>query len=169
MVYYNSNIQALEFIFSGVKFEIKLNSKIINTHIHLESYDNYEVFVINDYNTSKRNEMFISQVERFILIVNHNFYIDYAHEAHNAIKRFGDGGIKSYMDYSVLFAPYALNYRCAHDDKSMLAGFTLRKTLHDSLFKTIDIHNLWSSYFAQYDTKLLENYEESESKIFVQA
>lgn len=169
MVYYNSNIQALEFIFSGVKFEIKLNSKIINTHIHLESYDNYEVFVINDYNTSKRNEMFISQVERFILIVNHNFYIDYAHEAHNAIKRFGDGGIKSYMDYSVLFAPYALNYRYAHDDKSMLAGFTLRKTLHDSLFKAIDIHNLWSSYFAQYDTKLLENYEESESKIFVQA
>jgi hypothetical protein len=58
--YYNSNIQSLEFIFSGIKFNIKLNTKIVNTFIHLDSYNDFDVFVINDYDLSKRNELYIS-------------------------------------------------------------------------------------------------------------
>lgn len=169
IAYYNSNIQALEFIFSGVKFEIKLNSKVVNTHIHLESYDNYEVFVINDYNISKRNEIFISQVERFILLVNHQFYIDYAHEAHNNVKRFGDDGIKAYADYSVIQAPYAINFKTAHRDHTVINGFTYRKSLQDSLFKAIDMHNLWSSYFMQYDNILLTNNFDVNSPVYIYA
>jgi hypothetical protein len=96
VAYYNSNIQSLEFIFSGIKFEIKLNSKLVNTHIHLDAYDNFEVFVINDYNVSKKNELFISLSERFILLINHSFYIDYAHEAVNNIKTIQDGIFKPY-------------------------------------------------------------------------
>jgi hypothetical protein len=39
--YYNPNIQSLEFIFSGIKFNIKLNSKIVNTYIHLDDYTGF--------------------------------------------------------------------------------------------------------------------------------
>ena len=69
--YYNANIQSLEFIFNGVKFSIKLNSKVVNSYIHLDEYSGFEVFVINDYQLTKQNELYISLEEQFILLVNH--------------------------------------------------------------------------------------------------
>ena len=101
----------MEFIFSGIKFEIKLNSKLVNTHIHLDAYDNFEVFVINDYDLSKNNELFISMQERFILLINHSFYIDYAHEAVNNIKTIRDDLFQAYQDYSAFWAPYSMDMR----------------------------------------------------------
>ena len=70
-VYYNSNIKSLEFIFSGIKFNIKLNTKIINSYIHLEDYSGFEAFVLTDYDLTKSNELYISLKERFILLINH--------------------------------------------------------------------------------------------------
>ena len=169
IAYYNSNIQSLEFIFSGVKFEIKLNSKLVNTFIHLDAYDNYEVFVINDYNISKRNELFISQVERFILLINHRFYIDYAHEAVNNIKTINDDSLVPWQQYSVVRAPYAMNMKCSDRDIGTIFGFTFRKSMHESLMSAIDPHNLWNSLFIQFDIpKLVKDYELNDT-IFVQS
>ena len=69
--YYNANIQSLEFICYGIKFNIKLNSKIVNSFIHLDEYTGFEVFVLNDYDMSKRNELYVSLAEKFILLINH--------------------------------------------------------------------------------------------------
>lgn len=168
MAYYNSNIQSLEFIFSGVKFEIKLNSKLVNTYIHLDAYDNYEVFVVNDYNISKRNEMFISQVERFILLINHNFYIDYAHEAVNNIKTINDDVLKAWQEYSVTGAPYAMNLNCTDRETDNISGFTYRRSLHESLLSAIDPHNLWNSFFIQFNIpKVINDYDVNDAQ-FIQ-
>ncbi|MBO6271771.1 hypothetical protein J6O48_03205 [bacterium] len=148
MVYYNSNIQSLEFIFSGIKFNIKLNSKLVNTYIHLEDYNNYEVFVLNDYNLSKHNELYISQIERFILLVNHEFYINYQYEAVSNIKSVDKDNFKAYTDYSAFKAPYSIDFRTLYIDDNFVITNKKDINYNKSLLNSIDKHNLWSTLFA---------------------
>ena len=151
--YYNTNIQCLEFIFSGIKFTIKLNSKIVNTFIHLDSYTDFEVFVINDYDLTKRNELYISQVEKFILLVNHQFYINYKHEAYNQIKVLNNNDYTGYADYSVFRAPYNIDFQTALPISNAHHFISHIKEIFndDSLYDVIDKYNLWTSYYLQYD------------------
>ena len=165
--YYNSNTQSLEFIFSGIKFNIKLNSKIVNTFIHLDEYTGFDVFVLNDYDLSKRNELYISQYEKFILLINHQFYIDYEHEAVSNIKNVTQNDFSEYVDYSVFKAPYSIDFKTTmimnidSDDIQNGDIMTHKKTNNftKSLYDTIDKHNLWSSMFIQYDVPVLNNIE----------
>ena len=71
--YYNPFVQSLEFIYYGIKFNIKFNSDYYNQNIRIGDYNNFDVYVIDDYNPQKDNEIYISTTEEMILIVNHKF------------------------------------------------------------------------------------------------
>lgn len=149
-VYYNSNIKSLEFIFSGIKFNIKLNTKIVNSYIHLEDYSGFEAFVLTDYDLTKSNELYISLKEKFILLINHQFYIDYQHEGANNIKNLTDGEYQSYADYSVLNSPYDIDFKTVVLTSNSILSHK-RNNFHKKLLSIIDRHNMWSSLFVQYD------------------
>ena len=149
-VYYNSNIKSLEFIFSGIKFNIKLNTKIVNSYIHLEDYSGFEAFVLTDYDLTKSNELYISLKEKFILLINHQFYIDYQHEGANNIKNLTDGEYQSYADYSVLNSPYDIDFKTVVSTSNSILSHK-RNNFHKKLLSIIDRHNMWSSLFVQYD------------------
>lgn len=149
-VYYNSNIKSLEFIFSGIKFNIKLNTKIVNSYIHLEDYSGFEAFVLTDYDLTKSNELYISLKERFILLINHQFYIDYQHEGANNIKNLTDGEYQSYADYAVLNSPYDIDFKTVVSTSNSILSHK-RNNFHKKLLSIIDRHNMWSSLFVQYD------------------
>ena len=68
---YNAHIQSLEFVYYGIKFVFKLTNAKYANEIKLNEYNNYDVYIINDYNSSETNEVYISVVEEFILIINH--------------------------------------------------------------------------------------------------
>jgi len=87
--YYNPYVQTLEFIFYGIKFIFKLTSNEYANEIKLNEFDNYEVFIINDYNNTDYNEIIISKREEFILIINHTYKSTYY---------YGNSNIKTYKD-----------------------------------------------------------------------
>jgi hypothetical protein len=88
--YYNAHVQTLEFIYYGIKFIIKLASAQYKNEIKLNEYDNYEIFVLNDYTASTTNDIYISTEEEFILIINHNFKSNEYHNS-NSIKNITNG------------------------------------------------------------------------------
>lgn len=69
--YYNPYVQTLEFIYYGIKFILNLSSTEYTNEIKLNEFNNYEVYILNDYNGSLTNEIIISKKEEFILIINH--------------------------------------------------------------------------------------------------
>lgn len=83
--YYNPYVQTLEFIFYGIKFIFKLTSNEYSNEIKLNEYNNYEVFIINDYNGTNTNEIIISKKEEFILIINHVYKPGYYYGNSNVI------------------------------------------------------------------------------------
>lgn len=149
-VYYNSNIKSIEFIFSGIKFNIKLNTKIINSYIHLEDYSGFEAFVLTDYDLTKSNELYISLKEKFILLINHQFYIDYQHEGANNIKNLTDDEYQSYADYAVLNSPYDIDFKTVSSTNNSILSHK-KNNFHKKLLSIIDRHNIWNSLFVQYD------------------
>ena len=165
-VYYNSNIQSLEFIFSGIKFNIKLNTKQVNTFIHLEEYNDYQAFVINDYDLTKTNELYISQVERFILFVNHKFFIDYKYEAESNIKNITQFNLQEFTEYAAFSAPYNVDFRTMTILDNDIQTHT-KEINNSKLIDNIDKHNLWSSLFIQYDKPIL--IEENNEPQFIQS
>lgn len=145
--HYNHNTYSLEFVYFGIKFVLSFNDKIINTHLHLDAYNNYHVFIINDYDISKRNEMFISMHDEFILLINHQFYIDYAHEADNNVKDITKDAYTGYAPYSTISEISTVDFTTLYEHNDSLYGHI--KDNKGSYNKVIDIHNLWSSWFIQ--------------------
>ena len=145
--HYNPNTYALEFIYFGIKFVVKFNDKLVNTYIHLDSYNNYEVFILNEYDISKVNEMYVSIEDEFILIINHQFYIDYAHEADNNIKIIDLNNFTSYAPYSTIKSPITLDFTTGYDSKK-LSVFNVKEK-SGNMLSVIDKYNLWSSFFIQ--------------------
>lgn len=103
--YYNPYVQTLEFIFYGIKFIFKLTSNEYANEIKLNEFDNYEVFIINDYNNTDYNEIIISKREEFILIINHTYKSTYYYGNSN-IKTYKDNIIQD-IDYDWFKSPYA--------------------------------------------------------------
>lgn len=87
--YYNPYVQTLEFIFYGIKFILKLASNEFTNEIKINEFNNYEVFIVNDFNNSDTNEIIISKKEEFILIINHTYKSSYY---------YGNSNIKMYKD-----------------------------------------------------------------------
>ena len=168
--YYNANIQSLEFIFYGIKFNIKLNSKIVNSFIHLDEYTGFEVFVLNDYDMSKRNELYVSLAEKFILLINHQFYIEYAREAANNIKVIGNKFVP-YAPYAAYSAPYCIDFASSGYNGIGFTAYKISDTdnVHKNLLQSIDKHNLWSSLFVQYDTPTVIQNREDNKPQFIQS
>lgn len=71
--YYNPFVQSLEFIYYGLKFNIKFNGDYYNQNIRIGDYNNFDVYIIDEYAPDEENEIYISTVEEIILIVNHKF------------------------------------------------------------------------------------------------
>ena len=74
--YYNKYIQTLEFIFYGIKFIITFNNNEYTRNIKLDEYNNYQIFIFNNFDGSNKNEIFISKQEQFILIINHIYNVN---------------------------------------------------------------------------------------------
>ena len=104
--YYNAHVQTLEFIYYGIKFILKLASVQYKNEIKLNEYDNYEIFILNDYTASTTNDIYISTEEEFILIINHNFKSNEYH-ASNSIKNITNGIVDA--QYNWYQAPF--NYQ----------------------------------------------------------
>ena len=102
--YYNPYVQTLEFIFYGIKFIFKLTSNEYLNEIKLNEFDNYEVFILNDYNNLDTNEIIISKKEEFILIINHAYKSTYYYGNSN-IKTYKDNIIQD-VDYDWFKSPY---------------------------------------------------------------
>lgn len=105
--YYNPYVQTLEFIFYGIKFVFKLTSNEYSNDIKLNEFDNYEVFIINDFNNTDTNEIIISKTEEFILIINHVFNNGYYYGNEN-VKSYKDGLLQD-VDYNWFRAPFNYN------------------------------------------------------------
>ena len=88
--YYNPYVQTLEFIFYRIKFVFKLSSNEYSNEIKLNEFDNYEVFIINDFNNTDTNEIIISKSEEFLLIINHVFNNGYYYGNEN-VKTYKNG------------------------------------------------------------------------------
>ena len=106
--YYNSFVQSLEFIFYGIKFNIKFNSEYYNQNLRIGEYNNFEIFVINDYNLNKNNEIVISADEEIIIIINHQFNMFGDDERYTQVKMISDYNISPTAPYSATKAPYSL-------------------------------------------------------------
>lgn len=74
--HYNPNVQTLEFIFYGLTFKLKLSNAKYKNDIKLNEYNNYEIFVINNYDGSLKNELYIDKDSEFMLFINHTYCIN---------------------------------------------------------------------------------------------
>ena len=106
--YYNSFVQSLEFIFYGIKFNIKFNSEYYNQNLRIGEYNNFEVFVINDYDRNKNNEIVISADEEIIIVINHQFSLYGDDARYSQVKAISDTNISATAPYSATQAPYSL-------------------------------------------------------------
>lgn len=61
--YYNSYVQTIEFIYYGIKFIMKFNAEYYSQSIHMNEFNNFEVYIINEYDPLSMNEMYISSDE----------------------------------------------------------------------------------------------------------
>lgn len=164
--YYNPFVQTLDFIFYGIKFAFKLANTKYTNDIKLNEYDNYEVYVINDY-TGGNNEIFISTVEEFILIINH-MYNGYASTSTQSIKYINNSGInnadymwtnalynydllKTYIRMSVLNDDDII-YKTAYIKKN-----TTQKSKSDSTIVEIDLP-LYDNILSDFNEKPIYAY-----------
>lgn len=105
--YYNSYIQSLEFVYYGIKFQLKFDSEYYTQNLQMGQYNNFEIFIINDYDITKNNEIIISADEEIILIINHQFDMYNSQKKYTRIKN-KNNDLTGYVDYSVRNAPYSI-------------------------------------------------------------
>ena len=72
----------------------------------LGEYNNFEVFIINDYDVTQNNEIYISSDEEIILFVNHKFDISNGNGLYRNLKHIEDGNIEPNAPYVVRKSPY---------------------------------------------------------------
>lgn len=149
--YYNKYVNTLEFIMYGIRFILKFTSNDYITDIRLNEYNNYEVFMVNDYSRKKDNEIYISTKEQIILVVNHNFSWKNK-ENKNNVFIYGSTNIENELTYTWSDFSYTLDFSKAFgiysttisDNRANALMAPKVWTINDS--KTLDS----SSYFIQY-------------------
>lgn len=105
--YYNSYVQSLEFIHYGIKFNMKFNSEYYTQVLNMSKYNNFEIFIINDYNPITENEIIISSEEEIILIVNHKYDVNKHSSVYSRVRSISGGDVES-CGYGVYNAPYSI-------------------------------------------------------------
>ena len=131
--YYNAHIQSLEFVYYGIKFIMKFDSNYYSQTLKLGEYNNFEVFIINDYDVTQNNEIYISSDEEIILFVNHKFDITNGNGLYRNLKHIEDGNIEPNAPYVVRKSPYNIvsNSICGMGD-FFAAAKTSAETLKDN-------------------------------------
>lgn len=105
--HYNTNSEVLEFIYNGLQFELQFNNtSLSNSSIFLSNFDNCEICIVNEFNPSLNNEIYISEVDNFILILNHQYKGDSSKLTCNNIKYLNKDNKFTYADYYWQNAPY---------------------------------------------------------------
>lgn len=149
--YYNKYVNTLEFIYYGIKFTIQMtSSEYVNT-IRLNEYNNYEVIVLLDYDSSKKNEILVSTSENLILYIVHSF--KNVKSFNNNIVFDTDKGLSSDLSYYFEDAPYHLDYsRCFGTKKKLVIPKSNASKLQDaSIFIENDFHNDDPNYIGSED------------------
>lgn len=105
--YYNKYVQTLEFIYYGMKFIIKFTNVDYNDDIKLSDYNNYQIFMLNDYTGDYVNDIYVSNKEQFILIINHSYDYNHKYVADNVIS-FKDNNLEL-LSYNFFELPYNID------------------------------------------------------------
>ena len=147
--YYNPFVQSLEFIYYGLKFNIKFNGDYYNQNIRIGDYNNFDVYVIDEYAPDEENEIYISTVEEMILIVNHKFdgAGSQTSRKSGSVFRVGDYGLDGEGCYNVETAPYGIytNTICGYTGEG--GSMVARRDSSDESIVTEDV----STWFVQED------------------
>lgn len=104
--YYNAYVQSLEFVYYGIKFNLKFDAEYYTQNLQMGQYNNFEIFIINDYDVTKNNEIFISVDEEIILLINHKFDIYEGKRLCSQLHNISDDIFDS--PYAVRKAPYSI-------------------------------------------------------------
>lgn len=146
---YNAYVQTLEFIYYGIKFSFKLANTNYANEIKLNEYNNYEVLILNDYTSSETNEIYISTIEEFILIINHTYKSGIAY-SNNNIQVFNNDKITN-AQYDWYSAAY--NYLL---QKSGIINNTLYLNKSE-FYQLYDSDNI--QYIIEYDLPIYDSAE----------
>lgn len=148
--YYNKYVNTLEFIYYGIKFSIQMtSSEYVNT-IRLNEYNNYEVVVLLDYDSSKKNEILISTSENLILYIVHSFKNVKAFNS-NIISN-TDKGLTSDLSYYFEDGPCHLDFsRCFGTTKKLIVPKTNQASIDAFIFIENDFHNNDPDYIGKED------------------
>lgn len=116
--YYNKYVNTLEFIIYGVKFLLSFNNANFNSYIRLSEYNNYTIFLLNDY-TGQKNEIIINSEERTILIINHRFDFGSFKRIDSILKLDENNStLKCVDEYKFIKSPFSLNFAEAYGNLS---------------------------------------------------
>ena len=147
--YYNPFVQSLEFIYYGLKFNIKFNSDYYNQNIRIGDYNNFDVYFIDEYAPDEENEIYISTVEEIILIVNHQFSRTGGGTSRKSgnVLRVGDTSLSVHGEYDVATAPYGIytNTICGYTGEG--GSLVARRDRSDDSIRSVDT----STWFVQED------------------
>ena len=144
--YYNSYVQSLEFIYYGIKFNIKFNSEYYNQNLRIGEYNNFEVFIINDSDTDKNNELYISVDEEIILFVNHKFDIRKMNGRYSQIHE-ATSTLTPTAEYGVFNAPYSI-----YTDS--ICGYQTSMMCHKTNSQLVDYPDwIEDAYYIQEDRR----------------
>lgn len=154
--YYNSYVQTIEFIYYGIKFIMKFNAEYYSQTIHMNEFNNFEVYIINEYDPLSMNEMYISSDEQIILLVNHKYDISGGMKKVSGVLN-ADSEFGNNVGYSVYPAPYSIYPDSITSAGSANPGVVLcQKTTKDK----IEYDSSDAVYFVQ-DSNPKKNYVQS--------
>lgn len=120
--YFNSDSQSLEFIYFGIKFVIKFDPEYSNNNIRMGEYNNFDVYVINEYYPTKENEIFVSIPEEMIVVVNHQYDMYGFANSYRQIKGIS-GDISGTGPYGANVSPFVLKSETVTSVGSMMYGY----------------------------------------------
>lgn len=106
--YYNEATGSIEFVYNNILFKLNVTESASDSQRSVAIPDNIfnmKIAVINDFNMSMDNELFISEENRYMLLVNHRYFTGGDYRYANNIKLYTGGGIYC-IDYYWTHTPY---------------------------------------------------------------
>lgn len=149
--YYNSYVQSLEFIYYGIKFTMKFNNEYHNQSLRIGEYNNFEVIILNDYDNTKENEIYISVDEEIILFVNHKYNMYDASKRTSQIKNLNN--LNDYVPYNYCRSFYTMKSSSITSDQdhyiTMIADNEINRTDNSAFYlheESLLMNNVVSEY-----------------------
>lgn len=106
--HYNEANGCIEFVYNNILFRLRISESASDSSTSViipNNIENMEIAILNDFNMSLSNEIFISEDTGFILIVNHNYFTGGDYKQSNNIKIFTGQGLYD-CGYFWTNAPY---------------------------------------------------------------